>query len=182
MTQFCTKKTSFKRVKPKQDKPVPNKKFYNCVMPDITRLGQRKICILISNGFNHDEVFGLQTIFRQSGISIYLMGLIGEPVYSSDGLITTTDYTIDQLNGDGFKNQLLIIPGDPACTNYLLMDARVYRFILATLQAGGFVAVTKQAHEAVITIYQTLLLNNKSLVFQNGKKLESFARQLLDLY
>lgn len=181
MTQFCTKRQLLGWLRLNVTNQCQEKYFIILSMKGITSLGQRKIYILISNGFNQDEVFGLQTIFRQAGIPIYLMGLIGEPVYSSDGLITIADYTIDQLNGDTFKNQLLIIPGDPACTSYLLVDARIYRIVLLTLQNGGFVAVTKQAYETVTTIYQPLLCNDKSLIFQNGKRLESFARQLLDL-
>lgn len=151
-------------------------------MQEIASWGQRKIGILVFNGFNHEELFGLQALFCQSKCPIYLIGLVGEPIYSSSGIAITADYIIDQLKKDDyFNNFLLIIFGDLAYTNHLLMDARVYRFILTILNHGSLVAATRQASEAVITTYQFLLPCNKSLLFQNKRTLENFVSYLLSL-
>ncbi|MEW5987976.1 MAG: DJ-1/PfpI family protein [Chloroflexota bacterium] len=141
---------------------------------------QSHVFIPIAPGFEEGPVVYCLDQLREAGLAVSLVGISPGLISSLHGLTVRPDLSLEQLPAVR-PRQLVIVPGGAQCASTLLADPRLYRFVEATLNSGGYVAAMQAAQPALTSVGLPAPAVAAGFVPQNGLDIAQFVTRLVHL-
>lgn len=152
-----------------------------CMASNSEQLSGSNVLLLIAPGFEEGPVIYFVAKMRQAGLAIQLVGLSPRLIRSQHGIAVRPDVLLGRLPSV-MNHRLVIVPGGVQCVSTLLAEPRVYRLLEETITRGGFLAATLTAQELLLNSNPFLLDNSACVKTQDGRSLQEFVSELLDLF
>ena len=136
--------------------------------------------ILIAPRFDELAVVHFVAHMRHKGMSVKLVSLTPGLSSSMHGLKIHPDLSLSELRQNDVYNQLLVIPGDPACASAILADPRTHQLIIQVLNNNGLIAALLPAQQLLAKIGLPSNYDSWRFLAQNDMEITDFINLLIE--
>lgn len=140
---------------------------------------EKSVAILLAPGFSEEDVATCAGRLRHEGFRVWLISTAVGLVAGEHGLLLRPDLRLSQ-SAEIETPAVVVLPGGTRCTRALAVLPSVHELIQATLDAGGQVALLRDADAALKAMRLAHNWPPSQVLRQHGRSPAEFADRLLD--